>query len=121
MGIGKRPHGEHGHGATAIFSAGMKVARSFEVGGRGGDRIGHRRRIKLRPDEMRQIEPQRTISDAADAKRDVDTTAVIVEGDLRGGRYKREVRSARADFMESDADAVAVPDWKTNRADAVAG
>ena len=116
----ERANAKRDRDAAAIGGAGMQIAHRIDIGRGGIDRFRHRCRIQPGANQRRHIEPQRPVADAADAERDLEAAAVIVERDLRCRGDERKIRAPRADLEKADADALVRPDRKPDRADAFA-
>ena len=101
IGITKCARAQRDCDAAAIFGAGVKIARGFEASGDGGYRLGNRSCIKPRSDQMRHIEPQRTIADTTNTERDLDAAPLLINRDLRRGRHEGKIRLPCTDFMRS--------------------
>ena len=79
------------------------------------DGVGQRRGIEPGAGERRYIQPQRPVADTADAEHDFEAAPVLVERDLGGGRHESKIRTPRADFEKTGADALVRPDRKADR------
>src|SRR6266566_9928533 len=115
--IFKRARSQHGRDATAVIRAGVQIGACFEILGRGTDDVRDWHPRDIFADQGCDIDTQRTVADAAEPERRIETTPVVIDGNLRRGRHEREIRLPRADLMESSSDARMRPDRKARRAD----